>query len=152
MSETLNKARGARLKTTLYPITQKTPLLAREATAIIGYYFRREFRYDFPPYEAHDHGDARGCIFLITQQEGDTLDAVGAIGFRWREYTNAPEQLVLAWVWIHPFFRRQGILTAHWDMLKRLYGNFKVEPPLSKAMDAFLKRELARSQDDEAHL
>ena len=147
MSEAMNRTRGERQKTTLYPITPKTPLPAREATEIIGYYFKREFWYDFAPYNAREHQNSRDRIFIITQQEGNTLDVVGAIVFRWMEYTDAPEQLILSWVWIHPFLRRQGILSAHWDMLRRLYGNFEVDTPLSKAMETFLTREQERSQE-----
>ncbi len=54
----------------------------------------------------------RDRVFLLTQEnDWDTEYAVGAVVFRWRKYTNAPEQLVFSWVWIHPFLRRRGILT-----------------------------------------
>ncbi len=128
-------------ETHLYPITKRTPLLARKATEIIGYYFRREFGYDFPPYNAHEDGDVRDRVFLLTQEEDwETEYAVGAIVFRWRKYTNASEQLVLSWVWIHPFLRRQGILTAYLGTFRKHYGDFQVDSPHSKAMKAFLEK------------
>ncbi len=55
----VNGERGGRRKTKLYLITKKTPIIAREATEIIAYYFRREFRYDFPPYDANEDGDRK---------------------------------------------------------------------------------------------
>ena len=139
---------AGRQKLHLYLITKKTPLLARKATEIIAYYFRREFGYDVPPYTAHEDGDGRDRIFLLTQEKDwESEYAVGAIVFRWRSYRNAPEQLVLSWVWIHPFLRRQGILTAYWDIFRKHYGDFHVEPPLSKAMESFLKKVHSLSID-----
>lgn len=144
---------GSRHETHLYPITKNTPLLARKATEVIGYYFRREFRYDFPPYQAHEDGDVRDRVFLLTQQEDwETEYAVGAIVFRWRKYSNAPEQLVLSWVWIHPFLRRQGILAAYWGIFRKHYGDFHVESPLSKAMKAFLEKMRTFPPDPEVEV
>lgn len=132
---------GGRHETHIYPITKQTPRPARKATEIMGYYFRREFGYDFPPYDADEDGDVRDRVFLLTQEEGwETEYAVGAIAFRWKKYSNAPEQLVLSWVWIHPFLRRQGILTAYWGIFRKHYGDFHVESPHSKAMKAFLEK------------
>lgn len=127
--------------THLYPITAKTPFPARQATEIIGGYFNREWGSGGPPYQAHEHEDERDRIFVLTRKkDGETEYAIGAIIFRWRNYSDAPGELVLNWVWIHPFLRRQGILTAYWGLFRRLYGNFFVEPPLSPAMESFLKK------------
>lgn len=132
----------------LYAITKRTPLAAREAVEILAYYFRREFQYDFPPYEAREGGDCRDRIFLLTQDDGwETKYAIGAIGFRWRKDRLAPEQLALVWVWIHPFLRRQGIFTACWNIFRKLYGDFSVESPLSPAMKSFLEKMKHQSSD-----
>jgi hypothetical protein len=139
--EMVQSERGGEQHTMLYPITKKTPRSARKATEILGYYFRRKFGFDFPPYQADDHGDERDRIFLLTQErDWDTDYAVGVIAFRWRKNADAPGRLVLSWVGIHPFLRRQGILTTYWEGLRKCYGHFTVEPPLSKAMQAFLKK------------
>jgi hypothetical protein len=125
--------------TTLSLITPKTSLAARKATEILGYYFKREFRSDFPPYQAQEDTNDRDRIFLLTQsQDWETYAAIGAIGFRWRTSTHAPAGLALAWIWLHPFRRRQGILSSYWNAFRTAYGTFPVEAPVSKAMRAFL--------------
>ena len=140
--EIRNHEQESRQETKLYLIMKKTPLPARKAAEIIAYYFRREFHYDGPAYVANDNGDVRDRLFLFIQEEDwETHSVVGAIGFRWEKYTDAPEQLVLSWVWIHPFLRRQGILTTYWDLFKKLYGDFRVQPPRSPAMEAFLEKQ-----------
>ena len=61
--ELMQSQQGGKLHAKLYPITKKSPRSARKAVEILGYYFRREFEFDFPPYEADDHGDERDRIF-----------------------------------------------------------------------------------------
>jgi hypothetical protein len=127
----------------LYPITPSAPLRARDATEVIAYYFRREFGYDFPGYGADETQDNRDRIFLLVEGEeywNEERYAVGAIVFRWRKYSNAPERLVLAWTWIHPFLRQTGIFTTYWNIFRELYGDFYVEPPYSPAMRSFLAK------------
>jgi hypothetical protein len=135
----------------LYPITPSAPVRARDATEVIAYYFRREFGYDSPGYQADETQNRRDRIFLLV--EGEAWDeeryAVGAIVFRWRTYSNAPEQLVLAWTWIHPFLRQAGIFTTYWNIFRELYGNFRIEPPYSKAMRSFLVKMNALSLERE---
>lgn len=132
--------KGPRYTVTLYPITPRTPIRARMATEVIAYYFKREFGYDFVGYKADEDQDKKDRIFLLL--EGDYRDeeynAVGAIVFRWRKYSDAPEQRVLDWTWIHPFLRGTGIFTDYWNIFRDIYGDFRVEPPHSKAMHAFL--------------
>jgi len=124
----------------LYLLTKKSRLIVREAVEVIAHYFRREFEYDFAGYHAREQTRLRDWIFLLVDEHWGESYAVGAVVFRWREYTDAPAQLVLSWVWIHPFLRRKGILTAYWERFRKLYGNFPVEGPLSKAMEAFLEK------------
>ncbi len=105
-----------RLEIEMYPITGKSPLAARRAVEILGSYFRREFGYDFPPYEAEAPLHTKDRLFLFTDDDWYEKHALGAIGFSWREYSNAPVQLVLSWVWLHPFLRSKGILSAFWEL------------------------------------
>ena len=137
------KLRGTEYR--IWPIDRSSSLNARKATELIAVYFRREFEYDFIQYEAMEPVDPREQVFLITTKNweffNDGHSAVGAVVFRWREYTDAPHQLVLAWIWIHPFLRRQGILSTYWPVFKKLYGDFHVEAPLSEAMIQFLKKQ-----------
>ena len=45
----------------------------------------------------------------------------------------------LSTVWIHPFYRRRGLLSKLWPKLQELYGsNFEIERP-NENMKAFLK-------------
>lgn len=133
-------AKGHRHTITMYPITPSTPLRARKATEIIAYYFKREFNYDAPGYHPDEDQDRKDRIFLLLEGDyhDETYNAVGAIVFRWRKYSNAPEQRVLDWVWIHPFLRQTGIFTTYWTIFRELYGDFHVESPYSKAMHSFL--------------
>ncbi|MGP1261555.1 hypothetical protein ACJ8MN_21800, partial [Serratia sp. CY35562] len=45
----------------------------------------------------------------------------------------------LSTVWIHPFYRREGLLSNLWEKLQERYGsNFEIEQP-NENMKAFLK-------------
>ncbi len=121
-------------------ITGDSPKTAREATETLAYYFRREFGYDFVQYSAQEDADPRDRVFLWTVNRYSYHAGIGAACFRWREYDNAAPRLSLAWVWIHPYLRRHGILTGHWDYFRALYGDFLVEPPLSHPMKAFINK------------
>lgn len=43
----------------------------------------------------------------------------------------------MQWVWIHPYYRREGLLSAAWPMFKERFGCFLVERPFSAAMLGF---------------
>jgi hypothetical protein len=62
---------------------------------------------------------------------------VGACAFRWREYRDYPSCWAMQWVWIAPKVRRRGILSRRWGAFRTRFGKFVLEPPLSKAMQAF---------------
>jgi len=47
----------------------------------------------------------------------------------------------LAWVWLTPKLRRQGIFAGVWRLLERSHPNFKVLAPLSKSMQSFLQHK-----------
>jgi hypothetical protein len=111
---------------------------ARLAVEVIAKYFRREFEYDFPQYEANEITNIRDRIYLMTLNRYSYWLGVGAVCFRWRQWTNAPHGLALAWLWINPFLRRKGILSVYWDAFRKLHGDFLMEPPLSPAMKAFV--------------
>jgi hypothetical protein len=124
-------------------IDQSSSRSVKVAVEVLAWYFRREFGYDSIPFHAGEPIDSRDRIYLLTQREGDGHVAVGVICFRYREWTNAEPGLALAWLWINPFLRGKGILSACWPAFRGLHGNFAAEPPLSKAMEAFLR---ARSE------
>ncbi|WP_143149271.1 hypothetical protein [Hyphomicrobium sp. CS1BSMeth3] len=99
--------------------------------------FKREFGYDFVQWQS-DKGDddpgAAGVLFCNAQNV-----IVGACAFRLREYQGRSWR-ALQWIWLAPKYRRSGILTTRWFDLRRQFGDFRVEPPVSEAMQAFLKK------------
>lgn len=123
----------------------------RGAVVRLARYFRREFGYDFVLFSLHGDGDRRdeALVWLADRYSApgfpgrsipwsqDAL-AIGATSFRWREYAERPPGFAMEFIWLHPFARRQGRLRALWPWLRRRYGAFEVEGPLSKAMAAFL--------------
>ena len=69
----------------------------------------------------------------------DTVQREGLIGcacFRNR----ADIGWALAWVWLHPFARRKGLLQDAWPAFVAEYGDFAVEPPLSQPMVQFMEK------------
>jgi hypothetical protein len=64
---------------------------------------------------------------------------VGACAFRWREYSDAPAAWALQWVWVCPKARRTGVLRARWRSFRERYGDFHIEPPVSAAMQGFVR-------------
>jgi hypothetical protein len=112
----------------------------RTATAKIARLFQVEFNYDFLQYSADEIENKRDRVWLLTTPAlSDYQIGIGAICFRYREYTKAPHEFALAWLWLAPQFRSKGILSSYWESLRGLYGDFPCEQPLSKAMNAFLK-------------
>jgi hypothetical protein len=63
---------------------------------------------------------------------------IGACGFKWGGWEDEPPVRCLDWIWLHPYFRRRGLLRAAWPGFRAEFGDFHCEPPLSDAMRAFL--------------
>lgn len=131
------------------PVTYATSQSQRRAVAQFACYFRREFQYDFVQYEASegrpwDRTSApendEAAPYLLRSLWRDPALYVGAACFRWRVYRDHPATWALAWIWLHPYERRQGIVTAAWPGWLDQHGAFLVEPPLSDAMRGFLAR------------
>lgn len=67
----------------------------------------------------------KGCPFQVL------------IGFiRFHEYSNP----VLFNCYLLPAFRSKGILIKAWGEIKKRYKKIEIEPPISKAMEMFLKK------------
>jgi len=64
---------------------------------------------------------------------------IGAVGFVYQEWINLKTLWDLKWVWLHPGYRRNGILSKSWHYFHKLYSPFCIEHPLSDAMESFLK-------------
>lgn len=125
-----------------------SPLSWRRAVEKLAYYFRREFGYDFPPYEASevenwDLAKDRVLVFIKKTTLEDWEDYfyfVGAVGMRWRKWDDVPHGWGLAWAWLHPYERRKGLLTQAWPFLTEKFPAIRIEAPVSEAMLGFLKR------------
>jgi hypothetical protein len=109
------------------------------AVATCARYFRREFGYDVTGFSAREayHLDSSRAFFWYASSVRTTI-ILGACCFRWRTYTNCGPFWALQWIWLHPYARGKGLLTAAWPMLSALHAPFDVEGPLSPAMRAFL--------------
>ncbi len=121
----------------------------RDAVERLAYYFRREMRYDFPPYTASEvdlNWDLAKDRVLVLAKETvleDWQDAIyffGAIGVRWRNWSDAPASWSIAWAWLHPYERRKEHLTRAWPFILEMFPSPHVESPLSPSMVSFLKK------------
>jgi hypothetical protein len=123
-----------------FTVTQRSPLPLRRAAEVMAYYFKREFRYDVPQYDADAHWKEKGPrVYLWGDDVYDHL-IFGAACFHWMEWSNHPPAWSFSWVWFHPFRRRQGLLSKVWPYFRARYGTFWLERPLSPAMEAFVAR------------
>jgi hypothetical protein len=135
-------------------------LSLRKAVYACARRFQREFGYDFVQY-GHEgrETDPLSRAFVWTDgwfSSGGSAIAlptkrlprlvVGAGCFRWREWKNHAPSWGLQWVWFHHLARRKGNLTSAWPYFRARFGNFAVEPPVSAAMGAFLRKQAARPQ------
>jgi hypothetical protein len=103
-----------------------------------GYYFKREFQYDFPPFEADMLHRYRAWIFA-SKERGPDWRPFGACEFVPNNPTNA-QFWVLAWIWFHPYFRGNGYLKKAWAIfVADLSGPIEVSQPISRAMMEFLR-------------
>jgi len=128
-------------------VTWKSPAPLRRAVYRLARYFQREFRYDFVQYGYEGREDDPDAVaFLWPHVEavpGDdrfSFPVVGACCFRWRDWSDAPASWAFQWAWLHPYFRRRGLLSGAWPAFRAEFGGFVVEPPLSDAMAAFLRK------------
>lgn len=122
-------------------VTPSSPLKLRKAVERIAYYFRREGGFDFVQYSATEDDQRRQAyLWLPKRWIKYPRPVVGACCFRWREYTQEEPAWALQWIWLHPYQRGQGLLMDAWPYFKQEYGDFSVEPPLSGAMEGFLKK------------
>jgi hypothetical protein len=146
----------------LLAVRPDSPLLQRQEVERFAYYFRREFRYDFIPFQAEEitywgsdlERDAwkdkpyTAYFFAGNDEprlpdeftESSSLVWAGAGCFYWHEYDDLDGTPVeeFAWMWLHPYFRSRGILSAHWQALRRTHGDFSALFPLSAPMRQFL--------------
>jgi len=96
--------------------------------------FKREFKTDFIQWKTGDEFDATGFLF-----HDDDFRIVGACCFR-PASNEQPNVTRLDWIWICPEMRRAGVLSKQWDRFRKRFGEFQIEPPVSRAMQSFLQK------------
>jgi hypothetical protein len=103
--------------------------------------FKREFHYDFPQWHPDgEYGDdVRGVLFIDDTATFGAGAIVGACCFRLRA-RRGPPCWELDWIWLAPPARRKGILTRAWPGLVKCFGQFDLCPPVSEAMQAFIRK------------
>lgn len=132
-------------------VTVMSPQWKREMVDVLARYAKKERGFDLPPFDTSErpgHGEFypyevhlfhRLAHDLIEEDQHTPSRAIGAVCFR---NIGTAEELrwTLQWAWFHPFARARGLLSDHWPELRRKYGRFTVERPLSSSMKAFLTR------------
>lgn len=133
-------------------VQPESPVRLRNHVERFALHFKRELHYDFPQFEASETKDKHYFIpweaYLFHATADDLWEGEGPIKsrffgaccFRWREWSNAPHEWCLDWVWFHPYFRARGNLERAWPVFLRRYEKFGVQHPLSCGMEAFLKK------------
>lgn len=101
--------------------------------------FKREFRYDFVQWAGDDVNRVKSGWHGHLFPAGLDGTIAGACAFSNVHPGPGGVEWTLAWVWIAPKYRGQGLLTGHWAGFVERYGNFFIEPPLSEAMQGFVR-------------
>ncbi|MNO72432.1 hypothetical protein D3C76_633800 [compost metagenome] len=101
--------------------------------------FKRDFRYDFVQWAGDDVNPVKSGWHGYLLPAGPDGTIAGACAFSKVQPGPRDEQWTLAWVWVAPKFRSQGLLTAHWPGFIERYGDFFIEPPMSDAMQRFVR-------------
>ena len=124
-------------------VTARSPRARRRAVYRLAEFCRREMGYALQYGFDGEEDDEDHVAFLWVHPEAVGMGrefrvpCVGACCFRLREETG----MALQWVWVHPYFRRRGLLTDAWPEFVREFGDFAVEGPLSDAMKGFLAKQ-----------
>lgn len=120
----------------------------RRAVYTLARNFRREFEYDFVQYGVDgDDRDETCRAFLWARAETNTTgQAFGGCCFRRRDWEDAEPGYCLTWIWMHPYMRNKGFLTESWPYFKERFGDFTIEPPISHAMEGFLRKQGQKSK------
>ncbi|MER7719008.1 hypothetical protein ABTX99_18990 [Streptomyces flaveolus] len=124
-------------------IPAREEMRLRKIVEAFGQCFRRELRFDFPPFDAafvDVYGQLNGAEVVLFDAQGISATfpiAAGAAGLSF-----AGGHRVLDWIWLHPFERGRDLMPIAWADLEATYGDdFLVRGPLSPAMRGFLTRQ-----------
>jgi hypothetical protein len=114
--------------------------LLRNHVERFALYFLRELHTGSIQFEAAETPDTPGYVpyeaYLFLEQDR----YVGACCFRDRRYEQLIAAWSLDWAWIHPYFRFKHHLTNAWPRFAEEYGRFHLAKPLSRSMQAFVRK------------
>lgn len=123
-------------------VTAVSPPALRRAVETLAHFFKREGHYDFVGYYADHPPDETVYLwesYRLDAAPGKT-SIIGAAGFGIVNWQSLGPRPTLEWVWIHPYERRQGLLTRAWPLFEREHGEFIINPPYTTAMRTFLAK------------
>lgn len=125
-----------------FAVDDNQPDSIYKAVEQMAHYFKKENNYDFSQYAAfEDKTNKNSHAYIWTDSNWEDDFAVGAASFRFLADVHQSKVWSLDWVWIHPYYRNQGLLTQCWPEFVKKYGkDFRVEHPLSREMEQFLKK------------
>jgi hypothetical protein len=121
-------------------VLSNSPIELRRAVRTLARYFKNELGYDDSGYRTNLGPETEAWLLTTVAywpagRSGDVnRRAIGHALFRQDE-----DGWRLENVWIHPYFRRRGLLSAAWPVFVQRYGHFPSEKPWSDAMAAFLQ-------------
>lgn len=98
--------------------------------------FKREFGYDFVQWDPTAR-DVTAHAYLFNDDTGlfGHGAIAGACALMWRD--GERPGWAMQWIWLAPALRRKGILSRRWEQLRKRFGEFYLERPLSPAMAQF---------------
>ena len=121
-------------------VTTASPKPIRENVERFARYFLREMHFGGLQFEAGETPESLGFkrykAYLFAAQD----HYVGAVCFRYRDDQNRVVPWLFDWMWIHPYFRHQGILSRAWPEFVREIGQFRLAQPVSPHMEQFLRK------------
>jgi hypothetical protein len=116
-------------------VTAKSNMALRVAADNCAGFFLREHGY-MRQFDRFDI-DEKYRAYLWGEPAEGRVKIYGACCFRFREYEKGGSY-AMQWMWLHPYARRKGHLTAAWPYFRKRFGAFIAEPPYTEAMEAFL--------------
>ena len=120
-------------------VTIDSPLWQKLACVALRRYQSKECQ-DGMKWDVSDSGWADIIAFTFTEEHLPIINSSqtrnSLIGLVTMNVSNT-DTPYLSTVWIHPFYRRRGLLSGLWPVLKERFGDFDIEEPNSN-MRAFI--------------
>lgn len=123
-------------------VDKKQPISVFLAVQKIATFFKREMEFSSLQYVALEKmvQDTTDAYIWIDESWSDKF-AVGACAFSLCKDVDESQKWEMQWVWFHPYYRNKGLLASAWKGFEEKYGkDFGKEPPISKAMQAFINK------------